>query len=152
MVRNYARRVEEMLKEYERVADGKLRLHIIDPQPFSEAEDRANEFGLQAVPMSQTGEQFYIGLAGTNELAQRDVIPFLALDQEGLLEYELSRMINGLAQVEKPQVALIAGLPMAGGMNPMTGQPSEPWIAYEQMQQIFDINELDADIDAIPEA
>src|SRR5690606_871100 len=87
MVRNYARRVEEMLKEYERVADGKLRLHIIDPQPFSEAEDRAAEFGLQAVPLTQTGEQLYFGLAGTNELAQREIIPFFALDQEGLLEY-----------------------------------------------------------------
>src|SRR5690554_1303888 len=151
MVRNYARRVEEMLKEYERVADGKLQLHIIDPQPFSEAEDRAAEFGLQAVPLSQTGEQLYFGLAGTNELAQRETIPFFALEQEGMLEYELSRLINGLAQVDKPQIGLISGLPIAGGMNPMTGQPSAPWVAYEQLQQVFSVQELDADLDAIPD-
>lgn len=151
MLRNYARRVEEMLREYERVADGKLQLHIIDPQPFSEAEDRAAEFGLQAVPLSQTGDQLYFGLAGTNELAQREVIPFFALEQEGLLEYELSRLINGLAQVEKPQLGLISALPMAGGMNPMTGQPSAPWVAYEQLQQVFDMQELEADIDAVPD-
>ncbi|MFA5676843.1 MAG: Gldg family protein [Pseudomonas sp.] len=151
MLRNYARRVEEMLREYERVADGKLQLHIIDPQPFSEAEDRAAEFGLQAVPLSQTGEQLYFGLAGTNELAQREVIPFFALEQEGLLEYELSRLINGLAQVEKPQIGLISGLPIGGGMNPMTGQPGAPWVAYEQLQQVFSVQELDADIDAVPE-
>ena len=150
VLRNYARRVEEMLREYERVADGKLQLHIIDPQPFSEAEDRAAEFGLQAVPLSQTGEQLYFGLAGTNELAQREVIPFFALEQEGLLEYELSRLINGLAQVEKPQIGLISGLPIAGGMDPMSGQPAAPWVVYEQLQQVFDVQELEADIDAVP--
>lgn len=151
-LRNYARRVEETLREYERVADGKLQLHIIDPQPFSEAEDRAAEFGLQAVPLSQAGDQLYFGLAGTNELAQREVIPFFALEQEGLLEYELSRLINNLAQVEKTQIGLISGLPMAGGMNPMSGQPSMPWVAYEQLQQMFDVQDLDADIDTVPEA
>ena len=133
ILRNYARRVEEMLREYERVADGKLILNIIDPQPFSEAEDRAAEFGLQAVPLAQTGEQLYFGLAGSNELAQREVIPFFAMDQEGLLEYELSRLIHTLAQVEKPQVGVISALPLAGGMNPMTGQPSAPWVVYEQL-------------------
>ncbi|WP_185266354.1 GldG family protein [Halopseudomonas xiamenensis] len=150
VLRNYARRVEEMLREYERVADGKLKLQIIDPQPFSEAEDRAAEFGLQAVPLSQTGEQLYFGLAGTNQLAQREVIPFFALEQEGLLEYELSRLINSLAQPEKTQIGLISGLPMAGGMNPMTGQPSAPWVAFEQMQQMFSVQELDSDIDTVP--
>ena len=150
VLRNYARRVEEMLREYERVADGKLQLHIIDPQPFSEAEDRAAEFGLQAVPLSQTGEQLYFGLAGTNELAQRETIPFFALEQEGMLEYELSRLINGLAQVDKPQIGLISGLPIAGGMNPMSGQPSAPWVVYEQLQQVFEVQELEADIDAVP--
>ena len=151
VLRNYARRVEEMLREYERVADGKLKLQIIDPQPFSEAEDRAAEFGLQAVPLTQTGEQLYFGLAGTNELAQREVIPFFALEQEGLLEYELSRLINSLAQPEKPQIGLISGLPLAGGMNPMTGQPSAPWVAFEQMQQMFSVQELDSDIDTVPD-
>ena len=151
ILRNYARRVEEMLREYERVAGGKLKLSIIDPQPFSEAEDRAAEFGLQAVPMAQTGEQLYFGLAGTNELAQREVIPFFAMDQEGLLEYELSRLIHTLAQVEKPQIGLISALPLAGGMNPMTGQPSAPWMVYEQLQQLFDVQELDADLDQVPE-
>ena len=151
VLRNYARRVEEMLKEYERVAGDNLRLQIIDPQPFSEAEDRAAEFGLQAIPLSATGEQLYFGLAGTNSLAQREVIPFFALEQEGLLEYELSRLINTLAQEEKPQIGLISGLPMSGGMNPMTGQSSLPWVSFEQIQQMFTVQPLEADIDEIPE-
>jgi len=45
-LRNYARRVEEMLRAYEREADGKIKLTVIDPQPFSAEEDRAAELGL----------------------------------------------------------------------------------------------------------
>lgn len=151
ILRNYARRVEELLKEYERVAGGQIKLQIIDPQPFSEAEDRAAEFGLQDIPLPQSGEKLYFGLAGTNTLAEREVIPFFSLEQEGLLEYELSRLINSLAQEQKPQIGLISGLPLGGGMNPMTGQPSSPWVALEQIRQMFTIQNLEHDIDQVPE-
>ncbi len=151
VLRNYARRVEELLREYERVAGGKLRVQVIDPQPFSEAEDRAAEFGLQAVPLGQTGERLYFGLAGTNNLAEREVIPFFALEQEGLLEYELSRLVHSLAQESKPQIGMISGLPLDGGMNPMTGQGQAPWVAFEQIRQQFSITPLDHDMDQVPE-
>ena len=43
VLRNYAVRVEEMLKAYERAADGKIKLHIVDPEPFSEDEATHND-------------------------------------------------------------------------------------------------------------
>lgn len=151
ILRNYARRVEELLQEYDRVAGGKINLQIIDPQPFSEAEDRAAEFGLQAIPLPQSGEKLYFGLAGSNTLGEREVIPFFALEQEGLLEYELSRLINSLAQPEKAQIGVITGLPLGGGMNPMTGQPAAPWVVFEQIRQLFEISSLEHDITEVPE-
>lgn len=151
ILRNYARRVEELLQEYDRVAGGKIDLQIIDPQPFSEAEDRAAEFGLQAIPLPQSGEKLYFGLAGSNTLGEREVIPFFALEQEGLLEYELSRLINSLAQPEKAQIGVISGLPLGGGMNPMTGQPAAPWVVFEQIRQLFEISSLEHDIAEVPE-
>ena len=63
MLRNYAQRVEELLDSYVRMADGKLRLEVIDPEAFSENEDRAAALGLQAVPLAQDGAQLYFGLA-----------------------------------------------------------------------------------------
>src|SRR5882762_8012218 len=44
----YAQRVRELLDEYVAAAKGKLRLEIHNPQPFSDVEDRAVAFGLQA--------------------------------------------------------------------------------------------------------
>lgn len=64
-LRNYARRVEELLRAYEREAHGRIRLQVIDPEPFSENEDKANEFGLQGIPLQQGGDNLYFGLAGS---------------------------------------------------------------------------------------
>ena len=40
-LRIYAQRVREMLEEMAGRAHGKIKLEVIDPQPFSEDEDRA---------------------------------------------------------------------------------------------------------------
>ncbi|HEY6609671.1 MAG TPA: Gldg family protein, partial [Pseudomonas sp.] len=150
-VRNYARRVEEMLRAYERAAGGKLRLKVIDPEPFSEDEDRAAEFGLQGVPLQQGGDKLYFGLAGTNALDDVQTIPFFPLDQEEFLEYEISRLVQTLAKPARPVVGVLSALPMDGGFNPLTGQGGAPWMIMEQIRQQFVIKSLQGDIDRIPD-
>lgn len=150
-LRNYARRVGEMLKSYERAADGKLRLHVIDPEPFSEEEDRAAEFGLQAVPLNQGGEQIYFGLAGRNPAGNIQAIPFFPLDQDEFLEYETSRLVQSLAHPELPVVGVLSGLQLNGGFDMLAGQPTPPWMVLEEIRQLFHIESLEAGIDQIPE-
>ncbi|WP_044873750.1 Gldg family protein [Pseudomonas sp. LFM046] len=151
VLRNYARRVEEMLKGYERSAGGKIKLHIIDPEPFSEDEDKAAEFGLQAVPLQQGGDQIYFGLAGTNSVDDTQIIPFFPLDQEEFLEYEISRLVQSLAKPERPVVGVLTGLQLNGGFDMMSRQPSPPWMVMEEIRQLFQIESLKRDIDQIPE-
>lgn len=151
VLRNYARRVEEMLKAYERAAGGKIKLHIVDPEPFSEAEDKAAEFGLQAVPLQQGGDQVYFGLAGTNSVDDTQIIPFFPLDQEEFLEYEISRLVQSLAKPERPVVGVISGLKLNGGFDMATRQPTAPWMVMEGIRQLFQIESLKGDIDQIPE-
>lgn len=150
-LRTYAQRVEEMLKAYQAQANGKIHLHIIDPQPFSEDEDKAAEYGLQGIPLQQGGDSVYFGLAGTNSLDDTQVIPFFALDQEEHLEYELSRLVQTLAKPELPVVGVLSGLPMTGGFDMMARQPTPPWMVLEQVRQLFKIENLKADVDQIPE-
>ncbi|MCO6057094.1 Gldg family protein [Pseudomonas sp. MOB-449] len=151
VLRNYARRVEEMLKAYERAADGRIRLHIVDPEPFSEDEDKAAEFGLQAIPLQQGGDQVYFGLAGTNGVDDTQIIPFFPLDQEEFLEYEISRLIQGLAKPERPVVGVLSGLPLNGGFDMASRQPTPSWMVMEEVRQLFQIESLKRDIDQIPE-
>jgi ABC-type uncharacterized transport system involved in gliding motility auxiliary subunit len=51
----YAERVRDLLREYVTASRGRLRLELLDPEPFSEAEDRAVARGLQGVPLDQGG-------------------------------------------------------------------------------------------------
>lgn len=151
MLRNYAQRVEELLDAYVRMADGKLHLEVIDPEAFSEDEDRAAALGLQAVPLEQDGAQLYFGLAAQNSQGDQQVIPFFALDQEELLEYELSRLISSLAQPERPVIGVLSGLPLSGGFDMQAGQPLPSWTILEEVRQQFQIESLKNDIDLIPE-
>lgn len=151
VLRNYARRVEEMLKAYAQAADGKIKLHIVDPEPFSEDEDKAAEFGLQAVPAQQGGDAIYFGLAGTNSVDDHQVIPFFPLDQEEFLEYEVSRLVQSLAHPQRPVVGVLSGLPLNGGFDMQTQQPSSPWMVMEEIRQLFQIESLKPDVDQIPD-
>nr|WP_298165598.1 Gldg family protein [uncultured Pseudomonas sp.] len=150
-LRNYARRVEEMLKAYEREADGKLKLKIIDPEPFSEEEDKAAEFGLQGIPLQQGGDSLYFGLAGKSAAGDVQVIPFFALDQEEFLEYELSRLVQNLAKPQRPVVGVLSGLQINGGFDMAARQPTPPWMLIEEVRQLFQIESLKSDVDQIPE-
>lgn len=152
VLRNYATRVEELLKAYERAAKGKIKLHVIDPEPFSEDEDKAAGFGLQAVPANQSGEQIYFGLAGTNGQDDKQIIPFFPLDQEELLEYQVSQLVQSLAKPELPVVGLMSGLQINGGFDMASRQPTAPWMFMEQARQLFKIESLKIGIDQIPES
>ncbi|WP_312842272.1 GldG family protein [Stutzerimonas nitrititolerans] len=149
-LRNYARRVEELLRAYERAAGGKLKLQVIDPQPFSEEEDRAAELGLQAVPLDRGGDKVYFGLAGTNAEGHTQTIPFFPLDQEEFLEYEISRLVQSLATAQLPVVGVLSGLQINGGFDMRTQQATPPWMVLEDIRQLFHIESLKHDIDMIP--
>ena len=139
-----------MLRAYQRASGGKLKLHVIDPQPFSEEEDRAAEFGLQAVPLNQGGDKVYFGLAGTNAEGNTQIIPFFPLDQEEFLEYEVSRLVQSLATAELPVVGVLSGLQLTGGFDMRTQQATPPWMVLEEVRQLFHIESLQRDVDLIP--
>ncbi len=90
----YAQRVRELLDQYVAAAHGKIRLEIYNPQPFSDVEDRAVAFGLQAVPLDSEGDQVYFGLAATNSTDDQQVIPFFSPERERFLEYDLTKLVH----------------------------------------------------------
>ena len=143
-LRTYATRVRELLEEMAGRAKGKIQLEVIDPLPFSEDEDRATSYGLQAVPTGQQGEKIFLGLAGTNSTNGKSVIPFLQPNKEAFLEYDVAKLINDLTQAKKPVVGLITGLPIATGFDPQTRQMREPWAIDQQLSQSFDVRQLNA--------
>ncbi|CAN5136330.1 GldG family protein [soil metagenome] len=150
-LRSYANRVRELLEEFALASDGKLNLHVIDPEPFSEQEERAAAFGLQAVPTGQGEAAIYFGLAGTNALDTQLTIPFFRQENEEFLEYDIAKLVYSLINPDKPVIGLYSSLPMTIGFDAATQQIREPWVIASQIEQLFDMRPLDAAMDGLDE-
>jgi ABC-type uncharacterized transport system involved in gliding motility auxiliary subunit len=144
----YANRVREFLEELATRSGGKVHLRIVDPQPFSDDEDHAAEFGLQPL-QAGGGDALYFGLTGTNSTDGRASIPSFQADREEFLEYDVAKLINELGTPKKPVIGLMSSLGLQGQFNPMTGQMGEPWPILTQLQDLFTMRTLTADVDHI---
>jgi ABC-type uncharacterized transport system involved in gliding motility auxiliary subunit len=141
-LKTYGVRVREFLEELAARSGGRLHLHVIDPQPFSEEEDRASELGVRGTPVGAAGTQFYFGLAGTNATDGHAAIEFFDPNKEQFLEYDVVKLVYQLANPKKPVVAWLSSLPMGPGFDQQSGQMREPWVVYSEAQQLFDLRPL----------
>lgn len=152
----YGVRVRELLEELQSRSSGKVHLHVIDPAPFSEDEDRASELGLRSTPMGATGSSFYFGLAGTNSTDGHATIDFFDPNKEQFLEYDVVKLIYTLANPKKPVLAWLSTLNMGESFDQRMGQMRPAWALYSQAEQLFDIRtveptatKIDPDINAL---
>ena len=151
----YADRVRALLEEYKRLAGAKLTLHVIDPEPFSDEEDRAVGYGLRGVPLGLDEGIFYFGLAGTNSVDDEEVIPFFAAEREQFLEYDVTKLVHNLSNPKQKIVGLLSSLPIEGQGPPMQaamgGMGAQPWMVVDQIRQLFDLRSLHPKLEEIPE-
>ena len=131
----YGERVQELLERYVALSNNLVKLELVDPEPFSPEEDRAVGFGLSGVPITEAGDLGYFGLAATNTTDDTDVIPFLTPQREQFLEYDLTRMINNLANPKKKVIALISGIPVDS--DPL--KKYKAWALIDQLRQFFEV-------------
>jgi ABC-type uncharacterized transport system involved in gliding motility auxiliary subunit len=148
-VRDYARRVEEMLDEFAAYAGSNIKLQKIDPVPFSEQEDLAAKFGLQSVPVGNSGETIYFGVAGTNSVDDAAAIPFMHADKQQFLEYDLAKLVYTLANPKRPVIGVMTSLPMLSDFDPMTQRIRDSWILAEQIEGLFDLRRIATTADRI---
>ena len=151
----YADRVRALLEEYKRLAGAKLTLHVIDPEPFSDEEDRAVGYGLRGVPLGLDEGIFYFGLAGTNSVDDEEVIPFFAAEREQFLEYDVTKLVHNLSNPKQKIVGLLSSLPIEGQGPPMQaamgGMGAQPWMVVDQIRQLFELRSLHPKLEEIPE-
>ena len=152
-INSYATRIKSLLDEYGRASKGMVEIHIIDPEPFSEEEDRAVGFGLTGVPLDGGEEKLYMGLVGSNSVDDEDIIPFLSTNRESFIEYDITRMVYNLSGPELPVVGLLSSLPI-NGMGPqaaLRGATAPPCVVMEQVEKLFDVQTIEANARSIPE-
>ena len=146
---NYGKRVRDLLQEYLAAANGKLNLLVIEPEPFSEAEDQAVGYGVQQLPINATGETGYLGLVGSNTTGEEETLPLLHPDQADALEYEVTKLVYRLANPKKRLVGVITDLPIEGAAAPGGGRQTPAWASIQQLKELFDLKTLSRDVAAI---
>ncbi|OKO50103.1 Gldg family protein [Pseudomonas sp. BTN1] len=129
----YGRRVEDVLKAFEKAANGLINLHIINRAPFSEDAYKARLFGLDDT-------QGFLGLIGTRTGQGAQRIEAFRPEHESLLEYEISHLIYKLGQPERATIGLLSGLALDKSASELLG------LIREQ----FNVVELAANIAQVP--
>jgi ABC-type uncharacterized transport system involved in gliding motility auxiliary subunit len=141
-LKTFAKRVEDLLNEYQAAGRGKVVLEKFNPEPDSDAEDSAQLDGIEG-QLTNTGEKFYLGLS-IAFLDQKAAIPVLTPDRERLLEYDITRGIAQVGETRKPVVGVMSALPVMGrSLDPIRKQqPAEAWVLIQELKKIFEVKEI----------
>ena len=152
-IRDYEKRVRELLMSYKKISNKNITVEIIDPRPFTDQEDLANVYGIQGLQLNEEGERFYFGAVFSNSVDDTTVIPFFELDREQFLEYDLTKTIYNLANTTKPNIGLISGLHLVGRVNNSQGsaQYERPFYIYQTLSEFFNVIDLSLEVSEIPE-
>lgn len=159
-IRSYGTRVQELLREIVLASNGRLTLNVIDPEPFSEDEDLATEFGIQAVPVAQGGQAIYFGLVAAQEESAAlnpalgraaETMALIRPDQEQFLEYEFMKLVSKVNNPDLQVVGLLTGLDIDGGFDPIAGQATQQWMIMDIIRQLYAVQRVDATTGVIDE-
>jgi ABC-type uncharacterized transport system involved in gliding motility auxiliary subunit len=152
-IQSYANRVREFLQEVAQASKGRITLRVIDPAPFSEAQDEARAAGIAPLRLDGSGKELMLGLVAKNSVDQAEAMPFLDPNKEPFLEYDVMRLVQSIGKVKKPTIGLLSSLPLAGGgVNPADPrQPAEPWQIYLQLKQLYQVKDIATTDAALPE-
>ncbi len=152
----FAQQVEDLLREYQLAAGGRVLLENYNPEPDSDAEEWAERYGVAAQNLGMLGPPLYLGLAAVSGDAHT-VIPFIDPRDEAMLEYNITRMIARVTNPAKPVLGLISSLPVMGVQSmpfAMGGQPpprnQPPWAAFSGLADDYEVRELTAEVEEIP--
>lgn len=150
VIQNYASRIKGMLKQYAVLSNGKLKLEILNPEPFSETEDLAVAHGLRGIPVDTAGNKIFFGLSVANAVDETQSIAFLSPERQAFLEYDLTRLIDRLGHRKEVKLGILSWLPMRGSAKGLLAGQG-PWAIYEQMEEFFEVEVLKVDVERIPD-
>ena len=143
----YAQRVEEVLREYEYLADGNVKLEVFDPEIDSEEEEWAQKYGLASFALPN-GENFYMGMVALL-LDQEIAIPYFDPRREKFLEYDISQALMGLNQLQPPEIGVLSSLNLLGSSTHRRASTADEWALYSELKKSFDLRILPPEIEEI---
>ena len=150
--KQYAQRLQDLLREYQANSNGRLTVETYDPKPDSDEEEWAQRYGLagQGLDMLGGGPRVYLGLVAVS--GSRDAaIPFIAPGNEPQIEYFVTRLISMVLQAQRPRLAVMSNLPMMGKQATYGSQEGkQPWAIISELQKQYEVTPLSPAVTEIP--
>lgn len=145
VIKNYATRVEELLKEYGGHASSDFVIQAVDPKPDTDAEEKARKYGVSPVRLPN-GDEIYFGAAFLME-DKEVVLPYFDPRREEFLEYDVSEALLKLQESKKPVIAVASSIDLFG--NPMARQPA--WAFVSELQKRYEVKNIGNDFNRVEE-
>ncbi len=145
---NYFLYVRDLLEEYARRSNGKIRLEVIDPKTYSIEEEEAINYGLKRFDLNQ--DSFIFGLCAITDLGKSAAIPFFEPQRQVLVEYDVSKLVSDLSQRKKLTVQVMSSLPVTGDnlppymmmmMQQQGKKINQPWAVISELRETYDVQE-----------
>ncbi|MEM9399359.1 MAG: Gldg family protein [Verrucomicrobiota bacterium] len=151
--KNFAKRIEGLLRQYSRASGGKITVDTIVPRPDSDEEIAATRSGVESQQLA-SGSGFFFGLV-LNQADQEEVIAVFNPRREALLEYDITQAIFKLQNFKKPKLGFITSLPAFGGpgLSPQfggSGRPTEKWVLISELENSFTVEQVETKAERLP--
>ncbi len=153
LFKNYATRIEELLKQYDSDASGGIELRIVDPRPDTKEEEAAIRVGISGQTLGN-GDTLFFGLVAI-QADQEKAIPVFNLQREPFLEYDISRAIYRVQQYRLPRLGILSSLPLIRPADPGYMMPNQQlpndWVVIQELRNFFEIEGIDKEAESIKE-
>lgn len=139
-----------LLKDYEALAGGRIRLNLIETERYSQdARDAEKRFGITPRRVVTTDEarqasaEIFLGVAFTSGL-EEVVVPFF--DRGLPVEYELTRSIRVVAGARRKKVGILAtDAKLLGGFDFQSMGQQEEWSIVTELKKQYEVTSVAAD-------
>ena len=145
----YYARVHELLDRYVALSGGKLSVELLEPRAVLRCRGPGGG-GRATRPAAQSGgRDRLLRAAGSNTIDGHTVIPFFNLEREPFLEYDLTKLIHGLANPDRPVLGVL-GAAKSGRLRRPPGAPP-PLLIFDQIREFFTVEDMEPGVTEIPE-
>jgi len=153
-IRAHAQRVMEFLREVESLSGGMVELRIIDPAPFSDAEDEARAAGIAALSVDGVGGTLMLGATVSGPTDRRETLSYISPERESFLEYDIATAIATVGRARKGRLGILSGMPLSAPVQQdPAGPPGAPreLATIAELKRLFDVIEIDASAPELPQ-
>ncbi len=141
--RAYYDKVRFLLNNIASKSKGKFTYKIYDVLPISENEDRAIANAIQPVPMADLSQNAFFGISFSNDLDDKQVIPYLHFDRMSMLEYDVLKAIYLLNGYQKKKIGLVTELPMEQKVD--EGSARANWQILDEIAEFYEVVNISKD-------